>query len=112
MELVSGATRTWRPDRDPVYVPISPKAWAEQLVRVALLSARERQVFLELGEGHSNRAIGRHLGIAERTVKAHVAQIMNKLEVDSRLQAGLVSLVHRLLNESSIDGGVRSAEVR
>jgi DNA-binding NarL/FixJ family response regulator len=106
MTLVSGATRARPADQDTRRVSINQGLWAEQLDRVAHLSAREFQVFLKLGEGHSNRAIAGHLGIAERTVKAHVAQIMKKLEVDSRLQAGLVSLVHHLLNESSIDGGL------
>jgi DNA-binding NarL/FixJ family response regulator len=83
--------------------------WADQLARVERLSAREAEVFRQLGDGCSNREIARRLGITERTVKAHVAQIMIKLGVESRLQAGLVSLVHYLMAKSSIDGGAGPA---
>ncbi|MGW1838133.1 response regulator transcription factor [Streptomyces sp. BBFR2] len=76
--------------------------WAEELGKVHLLSAREMQVFRLLGEGCSNRSISLELAVSERTVKAHVAQILQKLRVTSRLQAGLVSYAHRLLNESTV----------
>lgn len=66
-------------------------AWPTLLDRVTLLSARETEVFLLLGVGASNRTIAMRLTVAERTVKAHVAQVMAKLVVESRLQAGLVS---------------------
>jgi DNA-binding NarL/FixJ family response regulator len=66
------------------------------LRRVELLSAREMQTFLLLGAGASNRTIAGRLTVTERTVKAHVAQVMGKLVVESRLQAGLVSLVYQL----------------
>ncbi|WP_078897689.1 LuxR C-terminal-related transcriptional regulator [Streptomyces rimosus] len=74
--------------------------WAVELERVCLLSDREEQVFRLLGDGHSNRAISLRLNVTERTVKAHVAQILEKLRVESRLQAGIVSYAHRVLNES------------
>ncbi|WP_194293329.1 response regulator transcription factor [Actinomadura macrotermitis] len=88
-------------------LPGSQAIWTEHVGRVHLLSTREVQVFTKLGEGYSNRLIARQFGIAERTVKTHVAQIMSKLGVDSRLQAGLVSVLHRLLNEGAIDDGCR-----
>ncbi|GAA0491269.1 response regulator transcription factor [Streptomyces olivaceiscleroticus] len=77
-------------------------AWAAELDRVHLLSEREEQVFILLGDGHSNRSISARLRVTERTVKAHVAQILEKLRVESRLQAGLVSYAHQILNESPI----------
>ncbi|MCC3772001.1 response regulator transcription factor [Streptomyces sp. UNOC14_S4] len=70
--------------------------WSEQLRRVDLLTERESQVFLLLGAGHSNRSISTRLRVTEGTVKAHVAQILGKLCVESRLQAGLVSFAHQL----------------
>ncbi|HEX4814566.1 MAG TPA: LuxR C-terminal-related transcriptional regulator [Nonomuraea sp.] len=64
--------------------------------RALLLSPREIQVFLLLGSGLSNRAIAIKLNITERTAKAHLTRIMAKLEVESRLQAGLVSYAIQL----------------
>ncbi|GAB0104358.1 hypothetical protein JMUB6875_33320 [Nocardia sp. JMUB6875] len=65
------------------------------------LSERELDVFLMLGAGKSNRAMAQQLSIAERTVKAHVTQILSKLEVESRLQAGLVSYAFQLSPEGA-----------
>ncbi|MGI5170236.1 helix-turn-helix domain-containing protein [Spirillospora sp. CA-253888] len=81
------------------------RSWGAELQRVGRLSEREREVFALLGNGDSNRRIAARLGVAERTVKAHVAQIMTKIQVESRLQAGIVAFAFALLNESSIYGG-------
>jgi DNA-binding NarL/FixJ family response regulator len=43
------------------------------------ISGREREVLRLLVSGLSNREIGEELGILERTVKAHVAQLMRKV---------------------------------
>jgi len=56
-----------------------------------MLSPREREVFLLLPRGMSNRDLAETLNITERTVKAHLASIVDKLGVTSRLQAGLVA---------------------
>ncbi|MEV7346569.1 LuxR C-terminal-related transcriptional regulator [Streptomyces sp. NPDC093544] len=61
------------------------------LPRVVLLSNREMDVFHLLSGGLSNRELSRALHITERTAKAHVASIVQKLSVDSRLQACMVS---------------------
>ncbi|MGW1074200.1 LuxR C-terminal-related transcriptional regulator [Streptomyces sp. NPDC002537] len=80
-------------------------SWSEQRRRVGLLTDRECQVFLLLGAGHSNRSISTRLRVTEGTVKAHVAQILCKLRVESRLQAGLVSYAHQLFNERPMAAG-------
>nr|WP_241827137.1 LuxR C-terminal-related transcriptional regulator [Streptomyces graminilatus] len=59
-----------------------------------LLTSRERQVLSLLAGGPSNRVIARKLGIAERTVKAHLTNLMRKLGVESRLEAALISNLH------------------
>jgi DNA-binding NarL/FixJ family response regulator len=51
------------------------------------LSDRERTVLREVAAGRSTKQIARVLGITERTVKFHVASIMNKLGADNRAQA-------------------------
>ena len=76
---------------------VSFSTWTDELSRVHTLSARERQVFLLLGAGASNRMIATRLCVTERTAKAHVAQIMTKLRVKSRLQAGLVSYALQII---------------
>ncbi|MFD5466892.1 helix-turn-helix transcriptional regulator [Kitasatospora sp. NPDC127059] len=75
--------------------------WRDELARVGTLSGRERQVFDLIGTGHSNRGIADRLHVTERTVKAHVASVMAKLGVESRLQAGLVAQVHQLMYEGT-----------
>jgi DNA-binding NarL/FixJ family response regulator len=50
------------------------------------LSPREREVLDLLAEGCSNRQIAGRLFIAETTVKGHVAALLDKLGVKSRLQ--------------------------
>lgn len=72
--------------------------WSDELTRVSLLSGREKEAFLLLGAGHSNCAIAARMGVTERTVKAHVAQVMAKLGVESRLQAGLVAHAYWLMD--------------
>lgn len=52
-----------------------------------VLSPREREVLDLLAEGCSNRQIAGRLFIAETTVKGYVAALLDKLGVNSRLQA-------------------------
>jgi DNA-binding NarL/FixJ family response regulator len=56
------------------------------------LSKREREVLHLLAQGHTNRAIGDQLFIAEATVKVHVTAIFTKLGVDSRSAATAVAI--------------------
>jgi DNA-binding NarL/FixJ family response regulator len=53
------------------------------------LTDREKQVARTLAGGASNKEIARALGITERTVKAHVGAIFEKLQVRDRLQLSL-----------------------
>jgi DNA-binding CsgD family transcriptional regulator len=74
--------------------------WQRVLHRVSLLSGRELQVFLLLAMGRSNREISVSLRVTERTTKAHVAQILAKLDVESRLQAGLVAFAWQVIEQN------------
>ncbi|WP_147023450.1 response regulator transcription factor, partial [Microvirga aerophila] len=51
--------------------------------RIAALSPREREVLDGLLAGGTNKTIARDLGISPRTVEAHRARIMERLEADS-----------------------------
>lgn len=77
--------------------------WTAALRHVPLLTQREREVFGLLADGASNREISTALLIAERTVKKHVGSIITKLDLDSRLQVGLVALTHRVVEASAAD---------
>ncbi len=61
------------------------------------LTAREREVLLALARGSDNSAIAATLGIATKTVAHHVAHILDKLGVSSRLEAAV--WVHDCLPE-------------
>jgi DNA-binding NarL/FixJ family response regulator len=53
----------------------------------ALLTAREREILSCVARGDSNKAIARTLDLSVHTVKRHVANILGKLGVSSRVQA-------------------------
>ena len=53
----------------------------------AALSDRELEVLRAVAKGKRSKEIARDLGITERTVKAHLASVYNKLGVDSRAAA-------------------------
>lgn len=53
------------------------------------LSPREREVLDLVGEGLANKQIARRLGIAERTVKAHLTSVFQAIGVTDRTQAAL-----------------------
>lgn len=53
------------------------------------LTPKEKEVLIALGEGLSNKGVGNKLFISECTVKKHVSQILDKLELNDRTQAAL-----------------------
>lgn len=55
----------------------------------AVLTPRELEVARAVANGASNKEIARQLDITERTVKAHVGAILEKLQVRDRLQISL-----------------------
>jgi NarL family two-component system response regulator YdfI len=66
-------------------------------VETARLSKREQEVLALLARGAANKEIAARLYISERTVKAHVTSIFNKLGVNSRAEAVAVALRGGLL---------------
>lgn len=47
------------------------------------LTDREREVLIQIAEGHSNKEIAAKLGIAVRTVESHRENLMHKLKIHS-----------------------------
>lgn len=59
--------------------------------RYTQLSRREREVFELVAAGRLNKQIAATLGIAERTVKAQRAQVMNKLGAANAAELGRIA---------------------
>ena len=66
--------------------------------RVALLSAREREVLVAIARGRTNKEIGSSLGISVRTVESHRESLMKKLDVH-----GTASLTRFALDAGLLD---------
>ncbi|MBT9589236.1 response regulator transcription factor [bacterium] len=64
----------------------------EEHPRVEELTAREREVLKLIASGSSNKDIAQLLFIAEKTVKAHVSNLLAKMGVQSRTQAALYAV--------------------
>jgi DNA-binding NarL/FixJ family response regulator len=58
---------------------------------------REKEVLEMLVAGRSNKEIGAPLGIAERTVKAHVAKLMRKVGVQNRIALSVHAITNSLV---------------
>jgi DNA-binding NarL/FixJ family response regulator len=65
---------------------------------IASLTPRERDVLKALAEGLDGKGIAERLGISTVTERNHVASILTKLGVHSRLQALLFAVRHGLLD--------------
>lgn len=61
------------------------------------LTSRETQILKLITEGYSNNEIAKALFVSINTTKAHVANILQKLEVDDRLQAALKALKNKIV---------------
>ncbi len=54
------------------------------------LTDREREVLELVAEGLSNQEVGERLGLAEKTIKHYMTNILGKLQVRSRVEAALL----------------------
>ena len=64
------------------------------------LTPREHQIARLVGDGAHNKEIARGLNISERTVKAHLTAIFQKLQIPDRLRLGLFVANH---NRNSVN---------
>jgi DNA-binding NarL/FixJ family response regulator len=69
----------------PLVVP------AQAATRLATLTAREREVLALLVAGRSNGEIAKELVISDKTVSAHVSNILRKTGTGSRLEAAALA---------------------
>jgi DNA-binding NarL/FixJ family response regulator len=96
--LELGAARTCferlgaRPDAERVVQLVGART-----VRSATkLTSREYEVLALIATGKTNRAIAQSLGISEKTVARHVANIFTKLDLSSRAAATAYAYKHDL----------------
>ena len=84
-------------------VYVSPTIAAEMLVSLTQrkapdplqeLTERERSILSLIGAGKTNREIGDALFLSEKTIKHHVTNILQKLQVRSRVEAALLASRH------------------
>ncbi|WP_327405911.1 response regulator transcription factor [Streptomyces sp. NBC_01288] len=58
---------------------------------LASLSPREREILALIGDGLTNREIGKSLYLSEKTVKNHISRLLAKLGVQRRVQAAVLA---------------------
>ncbi|AET60938.1 chemotaxis protein CheY [Paenibacillus terrae HPL-003] len=71
---------------------------SEQHEDTSILTEKERIILQSVARGLRSKEIAFDIGISERTVKAHLTNIYNKLGVDSRSEAVAVSLERGILH--------------
>jgi len=72
-----------------------------------LLTDRERDVLTLIADGACNKEVARHLGIALGTVKGHVRALLDKLDVESRVQAVIVAKQRGLISQPHVPSSLR-----
>jgi DNA-binding CsgD family transcriptional regulator len=77
--------------------PVPARDAAVPVNQAVSLTAREVEILRELARGERNGAIAQRLGIAERTVKAHLESIYMKLGVGSRAAAVAAAMQRKLV---------------
>lgn len=69
---------------------------------LGVLTPREIEVLREIGRGRSNRQIAENLDIAENTVKVHVHNILEKLNLRNRRQAARYARIQGLVSSRTL----------
>jgi DNA-binding NarL/FixJ family response regulator len=93
---------------DAVIAPSTTRRMLEHLVAaeprgrsgedaLSALTHREREVLIEIANGHANAEIARHLYLSEATVKTHVGRILAKLGLRDRIHAVIFAYDHGLV---------------
>jgi two-component system nitrate/nitrite response regulator NarL len=71
--------------------PRSAASPAQQSSGLDELTEREREILELVARGHTNREIGQKLFLSEKTVKHYMTNILQKLQVRSRVEAALLA---------------------
>jgi DNA-binding NarL/FixJ family response regulator len=68
----------------------------EEAGAFADLTEQERRVLAHIADGETNRQIAARMGLAEKTVRNYVSNVLAKLELESRAQAAGYAIRNRL----------------
>jgi DNA-binding NarL/FixJ family response regulator len=88
-----------------VYSSFPPRWLLDAASRLETLTERQLAVMELLSQGLGNSEIARELSCSERTVKQHLSTIFARLDIYSRLQAGLIAY-HNKLGKAGSDWSV------
>lgn len=69
-----------------------------------VLTERQKEILLLLGEGRSNKDIARRLDLSENTIKVHVSGVLRALNLNNRTQAGVIGEKMRHIQASQEAG--------
>jgi two-component system NarL family response regulator len=109
IEDVAGAIRAVVTGQSPISPSMATKLLAEfntlaraadEQARTPRLTDRELQVLALVARGLSNREVAEQLFISENTVKNHVRNILEKLQLHSRMEAVIYAVRERILDIS------------
>jgi two-component system response regulator FixJ len=67
------------------------------LARLVLLTPREREIMEMVVAGETNKVIARRLGVSSKTVEAHRAHLMAKMQADNTAELVRLAVVCRIL---------------
>lgn len=87
--------------KEPVLHPRIAKKLMKRATRkkpvIEPLTPREKEVLFQLTKGKSNKEIAKALFISDKTVKTHMSNILQKLEVKDRTQAAIKAIENKLV---------------
>jgi RNA polymerase sigma factor (sigma-70 family) len=66
------------------------------------LTEREQEILRLVAQGLTNREIGEALHLAEKTIKHYMTNVLQKLQVRSRVEAALLAQKRGLGGETSL----------
>lgn len=99
--------RTYVPPARAADLPASGSPGDRELAaRLAALSPQQFRVLVLVAEGKLNKQIADVLGVQERTVKAHLSAIFERLGVRNRTQAGVMLGALALADPARAEVGV------
>lgn len=86
--------------QEDVAAKVIPRLLRQQEAPAAVdesITPRELVIIRLVGEGRSNREIADELGLSVGTVKNHISQIMDKLELRDRTQLAIYAIRHNVV---------------
>lgn len=105
VDLLVNAIRTIAKGNKWYSPSIAVQLWQKKMAEIALpprsshgndLTAREVHILQMVAQGWSNQRIGQSLGVTERTIRSHMRNIYDKLQLANRAEAIVWTLNARL----------------